>query len=1195
MPLADHITAYLANNAESSDALNSIILSVFSKSIDVQGLVAQLGACLTSPQDETRARGTLLLSEVLTRLPGITLAPQAVNSLVTFFVQRLSDYVCIKEVILGLSALVQNHSSPNFVTPILNGIFKEVTVQTLPQSSRKKVFEMLSIFCQKYPNEVISLKETFVAGFMQSMDGEKDPRNLLLCFSLAEFTLTNLAECFTPTSLEEIFEITACYFPITFIAPKNDPHGITGEDLKRALSSCLSAHVGLVNHTFPLMLEKMDSGLYASKIDTLRMMTVCLRRLGSAPLEPFAGAIWASLKKEIVSGVDADLVAVALETLQAFVSVACPDQIGGNFVPPSTDDTSPTWTDFMEPMLDECEAELKLPDAKVARVYGKILSSSCGASGNAMEKVLARMWPCIEERFLAGDIQTSQRQALLEMVGDVLIQSGSLKLNPSRPHPLTAYVDKLCSLFLSSLIGSTPRMRCVVVIGLGALALLSQPSTSEPTLDSASAVTPSTSSTSSSSAAAPAEATLTITPPSPANAITSPANTISTSPTNSVSPTNTLSPSTASATTSATTPTNPASCRPPAVYLLSATQLQAVLATLGRLLFQDEDVDVRKESLHSLVRLSSFHAQVFLESVLPPLFAFPPLHVCVPAATPTNAAMTTSATTTPSSSASVATPSTITVTSPSACSIESSVMDEREESEKDVMVHLAPAPSPSAATPMLLTPRESPDNRRTWNEKQTTENTLEAIAALGATPELFKACVPQLLSILSNQFQDGALASHELTSQIIVCLNRMVTSNATGGGLQGPVVTALPISLFTAFTKAALSENGLAPVKEVEEILGTLTRAAPPAEHVALLDKVVSLFLDGNIAQFGISSPTAFRPFVPGCPVAQTRLIPLFAQVLGNHRVEAAVPQLDRLIGALIAFILNSTAFESPSPSLYALQCLGALVNKFPAGAALNAFVAVILLGQLRNKAANPGNDRLAALRAFIWVSKGLIMRGHSESNSLAEFLCRLLLDNDLAAANLAAEGFDVILADCPTLLNPRSLANISPQYKKNFFNDNIDRVLALFEQARRTPSSVVVLMALSFLLRHLPFAVIEPQLPKALPLMIQSLQTENAPLRRSTLKTMNALVEADVTSLSSHIGTLIPAMLRLTHDSTDMYTRILATLCLEHFTKLPFHLLFPHKTQVINELQEVLDDKKRLVRKQAVRTRNMWFSLSET
>jgi len=291
MPLAEDITTYLANNGGSSDALNAIILSVFSKSIDVQGLVAQLGACLTSPQDETRARGTLLLSEVLTRLPGITLTPQALSSLVTFFVQRLSDYVCIKEVILGLSALVQNHSSPTFVTSILNGIFKEVTVQTLPQSSRKKIFEMMATFCQKYPSEVTSLKDTFVAGFMQSMDGEKDPRNLLLCFSLAEFTLTHFGDYFTPAGLEEIFEITACYFPITFIAPKNDPHGITGEDLKRALSLCLSAHVGLVNHTFPLMLEKLDSGLYASKIDTFRMMSVCLRRQGSKPIEPFAGVL----------------------------------------------------------------------------------------------------------------------------------------------------------------------------------------------------------------------------------------------------------------------------------------------------------------------------------------------------------------------------------------------------------------------------------------------------------------------------------------------------------------------------------------------------------------------------------------------------------------------------------------------------------------------------------------------------------------------------------------------------------------------------------------------------------------------------------------------------------------------------------------------------------------------------------------
>jgi hypothetical protein len=34
---------------------------------------------------------------------------------------------------------------------------------------------------------------------------------------------------------QEMFEISSCYFPITFNAPPNDPFGITGADLKVTL------------------------------------------------------------------------------------------------------------------------------------------------------------------------------------------------------------------------------------------------------------------------------------------------------------------------------------------------------------------------------------------------------------------------------------------------------------------------------------------------------------------------------------------------------------------------------------------------------------------------------------------------------------------------------------------------------------------------------------------------------------------------------------------------------------------------------------------------------------------------------------------------------------------------------------------------------------------------------------------------
>ncbi len=83
----------------------------------------------------------------------------------------------------------------------MRSIFKELTVQTLPQGSRKIVFHLLAVFMENKLSgieltlhhedcstlcvaELVPMKSDFVKGYIQAMDGEKDPRNLLVCFSL---------------------------------------------------------------------------------------------------------------------------------------------------------------------------------------------------------------------------------------------------------------------------------------------------------------------------------------------------------------------------------------------------------------------------------------------------------------------------------------------------------------------------------------------------------------------------------------------------------------------------------------------------------------------------------------------------------------------------------------------------------------------------------------------------------------------------------------------------------------------------------------------------------------------------------------------------------------------------------------------------------------------------------------------------
>ena len=57
-----------------------------------------------------------------------------------------------------------------------------------------------------------------------------------------------------------------------------------------------------------------------------------------------------------------------------------------------------------------------------------------------------------------------------------------------------------------------------------------------------------------------------------------------------------------------------------------------------------------------------------------------------------------------------------------------------------------------------------------------------------------------------------------------------------------------------------------------------------------------------------------------------------------------------------------------------------------------------------------------------------------------------------------------------------------------------------------------------------------------------------------------------------------------------EQKVRLCALLCLEALTKLPYHILHAQRNEVLNGLLAAVDDNKRLVRKQAMRTRNEWY-----
>jgi DNA repair/transcription protein MET18/MMS19 len=143
------------------------------------------------------------------------------------------------------------------------------------QAIRHLVYQVFDSLLALHRPVFKAMGSDFLNSFTKMVDGEKDPRNLMLLFSLEkvillEFDVKEHIEVSLPTAQplieQDLFDVTFCYFPISFRPPPNDPYGITAEDLKTSLRGCMSASPYFAKLALPLFLEKFTTAAGPSMV-----------------------------------------------------------------------------------------------------------------------------------------------------------------------------------------------------------------------------------------------------------------------------------------------------------------------------------------------------------------------------------------------------------------------------------------------------------------------------------------------------------------------------------------------------------------------------------------------------------------------------------------------------------------------------------------------------------------------------------------------------------------------------------------------------------------------------------------------------------------------------------------------------------------------------------------------------------------
>jgi DNA repair/transcription protein MET18/MMS19 len=394
------IEDYVINRDRTLEIPKQLAGNVSNGSVKIVTIVEQLGKYLTSTEISKRALGTQLLSKILTNLNEYHLLVDEVYYLVMFYCDRLKDTPSVTPHVLeGLLSMVTHQKlSSKDVVNIIRSINRELHNQSLPQSDRKMVYMIYYTLLTNYISDVKLIGSEFVLCYIQAMDGEKDPRNLLIVFSSIPIITRQLD---ISVLTEELFEVISCYFPINFTpVPSTDFNSISKESLSLGLCNSLVSTPKFAELSIMLCLDKLSSDLHSSKLDSLLVLAAGFPVFGSKSLLPHMEVLWLSLMKEIFQPVGRNIEQEALNVLTSLSKAL------------SSDDNL---NQLLSLIHKDCGRHLCEPEFKLMKPAAMIVIAVAKGCIGASLAVIKQFLPLLTQQIIRETTMTS-KQLIIEVV-----------------------------------------------------------------------------------------------------------------------------------------------------------------------------------------------------------------------------------------------------------------------------------------------------------------------------------------------------------------------------------------------------------------------------------------------------------------------------------------------------------------------------------------------------------------------------------------------------------------------------------------------------------------------------------------------------------------------------------------------------------------------------------------------------------
>ncbi|ORX37979.1 Dos2-interacting transcription regulator of RNA-Pol-II-domain-containing protein [Kockovaella imperatae] len=387
-----------------------LLLALNDGSIILSSVVKALGEFLTSEENAVRLKGLTFLSNIVKQMSPGKINRAATQTLTNFYTSKLDEFDAL---VPTLETLIVLSKLPTFddetAITVYKAISEQLNMKAYVQAVRHAVYSVLDSLIALHRKALKNLGAEFLENYVKLVDGEKDPRNLMMLFAMDRVILL---EFDVEPMIEEFFDITFCYFPISFRPPPNDPYGITADDLKLSLRRCISASPHFAKMAIPLFLEKFSTSTGPTMKDLMLSIAACLPTYGAAAVQQRGNELWEGIKVEVLYSSDTSIEAAGYQALEALIAT----------IYPTAQDVP---SGLAQDVIKQCIEFMEDPEKSQAIAAVKALAAVVRASPSAGPYALSQVLPYLFTKFNRPAVPSS-RGSILAAISSLLAAARSV-------------------------------------------------------------------------------------------------------------------------------------------------------------------------------------------------------------------------------------------------------------------------------------------------------------------------------------------------------------------------------------------------------------------------------------------------------------------------------------------------------------------------------------------------------------------------------------------------------------------------------------------------------------------------------------------------------------------------------------------------------------------------------------------------